>query len=146
MSFICAGPAGFSISNCELFIWPASCKKEEPIPAIVVKDCKQFNKNETTKNFSNAYTITRPYKTLCRQYPITVLAKIVIASTEPRPRSTIPRIEHMIKDLCFNDDLSDCKIVCEEQSFPCHKFILSLRSDVFKTMFQNMDLNEGMLS
>ena len=49
----------------------------------------------------------------------------------------------MIKDLCFNDDLSDCKIICEEQSFPCHKFILSLRSDVFKTMFQNMDLNEG---
>ena len=27
------------------------------------------------------------------------------------------------------------KIVCDGQEFPCHKFILSARSDVFRTMF-----------
>ena len=48
-----------------------------------------------------------------------------------------------MEDLCFNDEMSDCRIICEDQIFPCHKFILSVRSDVFKTMFQTMDMQEG---
>ena len=48
---------------------------------------------------------------------------------------TEPRLEKLMHKLCLNDELSDLKIVCDGQEFPCHKLILSARSDVFKAMF-----------
>merc|ERR1712126_342355 len=52
-------------------------------------------------------------------------------------------IEQEMKAIKKKDDcsllksglLSDCQIVCGEKSFNCHKNILSLRSEVFSTMF-----------
>ena len=49
----------------------------------------------------------------------------------------------MMEDLFLDDEISDCRIICEDQVFPCHKFILSVRSNVFKTMFQTMEMTEG---
>ena len=77
-------------------------------------------------------------------FPITINIKLGINQIEPRPNSTFLRLGHLIEDLCFNDEMSDCRIICEDQIFPCHKFILSVRSDVFKTMFQTMDMQEGL--
>ena len=37
--------------------------------------------------------------------------------------------------LFMNEDMSDLKILCDEKEFPVHKFILKVRSIVFKTMF-----------
>ena len=37
----------------------------------------------------------------------------------------------------------DMKISCDDEEFPCHKSILSSRSDVFKTMFSTPDSKEG---
>ena len=57
---------------------------------------------------------------------------------EVKPRltdETEPTMEEAIGNLYFNNECSDTKIVCEGKEFPCHKFILSLRSSVFKTMF-----------
>ena len=54
-----------------------------------------------------------------------------------------PTLEETMQKLCNNDDLSDMKIICDGQEFPCHKFILSARSDVFRTMFASpLKLNE----
>ena len=50
---------------------------------------------------------------------------------------TAPTLEEAMKSLCLNDDLSDMKIVCDGTEFPCHKLILSARSDVFKAMFKS---------
>ena len=46
-----------------------------------------------------------------------------------------PSLDREVQKLCFSEDLSDIKIVCDGQTFPCHKVILGARSDVFKAMF-----------
>jgi len=57
--------------------------------------------------------------------------------------ATEPTLEEVMQKLCLKDDLSDMKIICDGQEFPCHKFILSARSDVFRTMFASpLKLNE----
>ena len=37
----------------------------------------------------------------------------------------------------LNEEQSDVKIVCEDDEYPGHKFILSARSDVFRAMFRS---------
>lgn len=46
-----------------------------------------------------------------------------------------------IGNLYGNPSMSDFEIICAGKSIPCHKFVLSTRSDVFRTMFVN-SLNE----
>ena len=43
--------------------------------------------------------------------------------------------EHLGR-LLMDEDLTDMKIKCGGEEFPCHKLILSARSPVFKAMFQ----------
>ena len=78
-----------------------------------------------------------------KQYPITIDATLAINEVESRPPSMIRRLEHILHDLCLDEEMSDCRIICEDQIFPCHKFILSVRSKVFKTMFQTEEMTEG---
>jgi hypothetical protein len=42
-----------------------------------------------------------------------------------------------------NDKLSDIKIICESEKKLCRKFVLSTRSDVFRTMFESSDFAEN---
>ena len=60
------------------------------------------------------------------------------AMVAPLTDLTAPTLEETMKSLCLNENLSDMKIVCDGQEFPCHKFILSARSDVFRTMFASL--------
>jgi hypothetical protein len=39
----------------------------------------------------------------------------------------------------LTDELSDVKIICDDQIFKCHKLILARNSDVFKAMFFSMN-------
>jgi len=39
--------------------------------------------------------------------------------------------------------ISDFKIICDDKTINCHKIVLGTQSDVFETMFLNMDLNEA---
>ncbi len=40
-------------------------------------------------------------------------------------------------------DMADVTLICESRTFPCHKVILSTRSDVFKAMFSHNETKEG---
>ena len=51
--------------------------------------------------------------------------------------SMVPTLAHEVQKLCFNPEFSDIKIICDGQEFPCHKFVLCLRSDIFKAMLEN---------
>ncbi len=51
------------------------------------------------------------------------------------PRSVT--LQQTIGDLFLNPLHSDFVIHCENRAFPCHKFVLAARSDVFKAMLQN---------
>ena len=53
-----------------------------------------------------------------------------------------PSLTETLKDLHLNEESSDIKIRCDNETFPCHKFILGSRSDVFKTMFTMTDSKE----
>ena len=44
-------------------------------------------------------------------------------------------LQESFASLFLNEDMSDLKILCDEKEFPAHRFILSVRSPVFKTMF-----------
>jgi len=139
LSLNCSGPTSFSVTG-EMIIHTKNQTKK-PNQDFFKIDCRQMNKNGPPKSFENHYTI--PKFLTPTQFPITINIKLGINQIEPRPNSTFLRLAHLIEDLCFNDEMSDCRIICEDQIFPCHKFILSVRSDVFKTMFQTMDMQEG---
>jgi speckle-type POZ protein len=42
-----------------------------------------------------------------------------------------------LKNSYQNGDLTDMELVCDTQVFKCHQLILSIRSQVFRAMFQN---------
>ena len=53
-----------------------------------------------------------------------------------------PTLSQALENLYLNEESSDVKIICDAEEFPCHKVILSSRSDVFKTMFSIPDVKE----
>merc|ERR1719461_759862 len=53
-----------------------------------------------------------------------------------------PSLIQVLQDLHLSEDSSDITIICDDEKFPCHKFILSARSDVFKTMLSMPDSKE----
>ena len=53
-----------------------------------------------------------------------------------------PSLIQVLQDLHLSEDSSDITIICDDEKFPCHKFILSSRSDVFKTMLAMPDSKE----
>ena len=53
-----------------------------------------------------------------------------------------PSLAQALEDLRLNNESCDITIRCDNQTFPCHKLILSSRSDVFKTMFTMHDSKE----
>ena len=55
-----------------------------------------------------------------------------------------PSLVEKLSTLHLNEDLSDIKIVCDNVEFPCHKLILSSRSEVFKTMFNLKNSKENL--
>ena len=48
-----------------------------------------------------------------------------------------PHAFQKVENYLLEEKFSDLKITCEEKEFPVHKLILSVRSDVFKTMFSS---------
>ena len=46
-------------------------------------------------------------------------------------------IANPLVDAYIGKDFADFKIICQDESFPCHKFFLAARSKVFKAMLQN---------
>ena len=54
---------------------------------------------------------------------------------------TEPTLEEALKKMHLETP-SDVTIICDEEKFPCHKTILSARSDVFKVMFSMPDSKE----
>jgi len=82
---------------------------------------------------------------------INTFTTLYIAGNNPKEKLKGKKttIAGLIKGLCFNDELSDVKIRCDGRDFPCHKLILSARSDVFKAMFLSdlkvMENNDNIL-
>ena len=74
--------------------------------------------------------------------PSTVLLSVEIHPAETKPLDTEPTLNQLIEKLFLNQDKSDIKIVCDDEEFPCHKFILSARSDVFETMLSTKESRE----
>jgi hypothetical protein len=79
----------------------------------------------------------------------TVIIKMTILVHEDLelPKASVPPVPpswtNIIKEMFNNDKLSDIKIICESEIFLCQKFVLSTRSDVFRTMFESNDFSEN---
>ena len=58
-----------------------------------------------------------------------------------------PTFQDLLTDSKIMDETSDFKFVCQGEELKCHKLVLSLRSDFFKTMFNSeyKESNEGMM-
>ena len=61
----------------------------------------------------------------------TNLKIVTIKQVSPKVLS----LQEKFASLFLNEDMSDLKILCDDKEFPVHKFILSMSSSVFKTMF-----------
>ena len=48
------------------------------------------------------------------------------------------------KTMWKKEAFADFKLICENQVFPCHKFVLASRSDVFEAMFSHKDTTEAL--
>ena len=59
-----------------------------------------------------------------------------------------PTVQDFFTDSKIRDETSDFKIICEDEELRCHKLILGLRSDFFKTMFNGdmKEANQGFLN
>ena len=53
------------------------------------------------------------------------------------------KLGDQLSEAFSSGEFSDVTLVCGEKQFPCHKFILSARSDVFKAMFSHENTKEG---
>jgi hypothetical protein len=74
----------------------------------------------------------------------TVIIKMTILVHEDLELPPVPPSwTNIIKEMFNNDKLSDIKIICESEIFFCQKFVLSTRSDVFRTMFESSDFSEN---
>jgi len=68
--------------------------------------------------------------------------------SEPTKQLDSPTLQQFFTDSKIRDETSDFKIICEGEELKCHKFILGLRSDFFKTMFNGdyKEANQGFLN
>ena len=62
--------------------------------------------------------------------------------SNPTKKLNDPSLNQFFTDSKIRDETSDFKIICEGEELKCHKLVLSLRSDFFKTMF-NGDMKEA---
>merc|ERR1712008_558379 len=60
----------------------------------------------------------------------------------PPPEHNV-KLGDQLSEAFSGGQFSDVTLVCEEKMLPCHKVILSARSDVFKAMFSHENTKEG---
>ena len=60
---------------------------------------------------------------------------IEIRPLQTKPVSSLPLLGQTIGKLFLDPHTSDILIICDDVEFPCHRFMLSLRSEVFQAMF-----------
>merc|ERR1719483_1964020 len=66
----------------------------------------------------------------------------IIDFVKPIP-SYVKPVPTLASKLFSGKKFSDFKIICDSKTIDCHKNVLGTQSDVFETMFLNMDLNEA---
>jgi len=67
----------------------------------------------------------------------------IIDFLKPSPNFVKPVLTPLASKLFSGKKFSDFKIICDGKTIACHKNVLGTQSDVFETMFLNMDLNEA---
>lgn len=130
----------FSIFNCKFpSLCTALCTMQMWKAKKLIFECKPFHirppesdELEFTSNCSGSVAdkrINHFYGRIGFCMTLTIQPVMQILEEEE------PTLEKLVKKLCLNQDRSDFKIICEGQELPCHKFVLSARSDVFQAMF-----------
>ena len=95
--------------------------------------------NVTFKNLNNHFVSWLDLKLHIHDIPTTPRLNI---QSKPTKELNDPTLQQLFTDSKIRDETSDFKIICEGEELKCHEFILSLRSDFFKTMF-NGDMKEA---
>ena len=66
---------------------------------------------------------------------LNIFFTVEILPLEHKPVDLTSTVSQAIGDLYRTGEGSDITLICEGEEFQCHRFVLSLRSNVFKTMF-----------
>lgn len=108
---------------------------------------KQNNSAGTPISSSTDENLRKFYKNWSCDGSLTVNCDISYKSEMKTEASCLSKRIHLgfVKDistLLFDESYSDVEIKCGERRFPCHKIILSARSQVFRAMFQ-ADMEEN---
>ena len=118
----------------------------EQIQILNMKTARFYPKENTVTTF-----VSNPLNPCVPSYLGSKSATVLLNINIHQPcQSYEPSVDQDVQKLCFSEDLSDIKITCGGETFPCHKFILGARSDVFKAMLSDSPMfkerQEGLLT
>jgi len=152
-------PCGFSGSDTEYSITFKTDTGVWPEDQQVAVGGKGFRTTEEWRKGGYGYMKMCPSEDLCHMYVdelsvtggsgesassvvVTVNRKLIIAVLLKIavPEENIRRSDEYnsnMKNIIEFKKFSDVKLVCNGEEFPCHKVVLSARSDVFKAMLDN---------
>ena len=130
--------------------WCFDSTKQEQVDIIGVEDWPDMR--------VKLYRTSVPFDISSKKKELQLELQVEIMAAEPKPmvsgeltsvqdlsflQDDEPTMIQKLSDLHLNESLSDMKIMCDNVEFPCHKVILSSRSEVFKTMFNVKESKEN---
>lgn len=140
IKFNCKFPNGHCSANCSIEIFKTDKKATKIFSTTIRRIAANQDAQEDQKEFSSVFATKESVLDKTTFSPrIKVKMQVYIFDNCAIPSDVEPTLERLVKDLCLNESKSDFKIICENEELPCHKFVLSARSDVFQAMFEGCE-------
>lgn len=140
IKFNCKFPHGHCYANCSIEIFKTDKKAAKIFSTTIRKIAGNQEAQEDQRQFVSVFATKESVFDKTTFSPkIKVKMQVYIFDKHIVLRDEEPTLEKLVKDLCLNQDKSDFKIICENEELPCHKFVLSARSDVFQAMFEGCE-------
>jgi len=118
---------------------------------------KKFSPEQNSWGYGKAFSKAKLLEKTSDLLPggrLTIVCNLEIYYSDRQTEGKRQKIEFKVEEMAsLGDDMSkaflnptfaDVTLICKDKSFPCHKAVLSSRSDVFAAMFSHKETAENM--